>query len=138
VLGGEPPSAPGAPSSPSPPAAAPAPTGDRELDRVAAIDPRAVRSSLRGASGPAEPGPPVAGRAEPRASAPTPPRDEPSSGGKESKPAYKQWWFWVVIGVSAFILYDIASSDSDDDDQPARLDGPLMTTPESGPVLLRF
>jgi hypothetical protein len=33
--------------------------------------------------------------------------DEP-----KSKPIYKQWWFWVVVGVSGLILIDFATSDS--------------------------
>jgi hypothetical protein len=33
----------------------------------------------------------------------------------KSKPLYKQWWFWLVVGVSAFIVIDIATSDSHSD-----------------------
>jgi hypothetical protein len=27
-------------------------------------------------------------------------------------PIYKKWWFWVVIGVSVFVIYEIASDNS--------------------------
>lgn len=59
---------------------------------------------------PAE-GSPGAAEAE---AAPAPPMpagvpDEPKS---EATPVYKKWWFWLVIGVSAYVLYDVASDDS--------------------------
>ena len=31
---------------------------------------------------------------------------------KASKPIYKQWWFWVVAGISVIILIDFATQDS--------------------------
>jgi hypothetical protein len=34
---------------------------------------------------------------------------------------YKEWWFWVVVGVSAIILIDIATTD----DQSATIQPPI-------------
>jgi len=38
----------------------------------------------------------------------------PASGDQPPKedPVYKKWWFWVVIGVSAYVLYDLSQADS--------------------------
>jgi iron complex outermembrane receptor protein len=68
-------------------------------------------------------GPPPPGEAEP-AGAPRPPPEGPPPSGSEppqkSKPLYKEWWFWVVVGVSAIILIDIATTDNEgSQDQPA-------------------
>lgn len=98
-------------------------TGDPQLDRVAAIDIAAIRDSrnLRGAGTP----PPVAGKTnEPSPSSVAMGADRPK---KKKKPAYKQWWFWVVMGVGAVILIDIASSDSNN-----------RAAPASGMTLFRF
>jgi YVTN family beta-propeller protein len=32
--------------------------------------------------------------------------DEP----KKETPVYKKWWFWVVVGVSAVVVYEVAST----------------------------
>jgi tetratricopeptide (TPR) repeat protein len=128
-----------------PPAAeaAPAPTGDQDLDRVNRIDIGKVRSQREaaaddgGGGSAAEAAPAPEGEAN--RSAP-PPRDD---GGNKSKPIYKQWWFWVVAGVSAIILIDIATSGSDDGDSSRALQlmpapGARGTDATGGAVLWRF
>lgn len=51
---------------------------------------------------------------------------------KKVKPAYKKWWFWAIVGVSAYILIDLATGE----------DGNTRTVPvgplSGGPVLIRF
>jgi hypothetical protein len=54
--------------------------------------------------------PPPAGYPEPPAA--------PVATAKRSKPLYKQWWFWVFVGVGTLILIDVASS-GDGDDAPS-------------------
>jgi hypothetical protein len=116
AAGPPPPAAEAAPpaAEAAPPAAEAAPTGDPDLDRVARIDVGKVRSQREGdGGGAAAPPPPGDERGAPAAAAP-PPADEGVKS--ERKPIYKQWWFWVVAGVSAIILVDIAISSSDDGD----------------------
>lgn len=102
--------------APAPEPRRPASTGDPELDRVAAIDVGAVRDQRQQALGSSHASFGGDGSRAGSGSAPPPPvpgdpgQDAPE---KESKPAYKQWWFWVVVGVSAVILIDIMSTDSD-------------------------
>jgi len=123
----------------APPAGEAAPTGDADLDRVNRIDigkVRAQREASGDGDGAAAAAPPPA-EGEAHAEAP-PPRDD---GGKKSKPIYKQWWFWVVAGVSAVILIDIATSGSDDGDSRALQLMPSpggRSTDGAGAVLWRF
>jgi tetratricopeptide (TPR) repeat protein len=127
---------PGEPPPEGAPAPAPeaAPTGDPELDRVARIDIGKVRAEREAAGEQAGAAAPAEGEAS------AAPRDE--GGNKEAKPIYKQWWFWVVAGVSALILIDIATAGSDDGDTAASRfmpsPGARGTEGTSGPVLLRF
>lgn len=96
-----------------PQAGQPAGSGDPQLDRAAAIDVSWVRDQ----------------RAPLMASAPS----EPVAAAEApSKPAHKQVWFWVVVGVSALILIDIMASGSDTGAQP----GAAATG--TGATLLRF
>jgi tetratricopeptide (TPR) repeat protein len=45
----------------------------------------------------------------------------------KSKAFYKHWAFWVVVGVGAIILIDLAVGNSDDSiDQPSRVENGLM------------
>jgi hypothetical protein len=37
---------------------------------------------------------------------PLPGTDEP----KKETPVYKKWWFWVVVGVSAVVVYEVVST----------------------------
>lgn len=127
---------------PPPPQDPPSSTGDPELDRVAAVDVGAVRDQRAqmgfvGTAGPSGGPPPPDGGAGP---APAP-VEEP----KKAKPIYKQWWFWVVAGVSAYVLISILASDSDS--QPGaraiQLDRPIAPMPDGfgsggGASLFRF
>jgi tetratricopeptide (TPR) repeat protein len=151
------------PAAPATPTASPAkspvattapapvvPTGDPELDRVAAIDVGAI-SAQRGAQPPV-PGPgagvpqatDLAEKSQPPPPAPNgatpPPPSKPET--PQSKPIYKQWWFWVIIGVSALIVADIAISAADHKSSNTRstaLPETRDTIPSaSGPALLRF
>lgn len=85
---------------------APATTGDAQVDRVAAINVGAVRDQRASLMGPVTPAPGEGGQAG------TTFGDGGDGAPKDAKPAYKQWWFWAVVGVSALILLDIASGDS--------------------------
>jgi tetratricopeptide (TPR) repeat protein len=92
----------------------PAATGDPQVDRAAAIDVSWVRDQRA---------PLMASTAsEPVAAAEAP-----------SKPAHKQVWFWVVVGVSALILLDIMAGGPDTGAQPT---DPAATG--TGATLLRF
>jgi tetratricopeptide (TPR) repeat protein len=44
----------------------------------------------------------------------TNPAGQPLPGDKpaQAEPVYKKWWFWVVVGVSAYVVYEIASDNS--------------------------
>jgi hypothetical protein len=91
-------------------------TGDPMLDRVTAVDVSWVRDQraplmAEAASAPVAEAPPL-------------PR---------SKPAHKQVWFWVVVGVSSLILIDIMAGGSDTGAQPGD-----TTSSASGATLLRF
>jgi hypothetical protein len=132
------------PPPPPPVAGGPAPTGDPELDRVAGIDVGRVHAERNGGQ---PPGPAMGMSAQGSASAggppPAGPPPEQPAPQEKSKPIYKQWWFWVVAGVSAIILIDIATSDSDGSNGgnllfPAPGAGDRGSAPSSGPVLLRF
>lgn len=96
-----------------PPAAPVTATGDPQLDRVAAIDVATIRDQRAPRMAAAEPAVAVV--------------DEPS------KPAHKQIWFWVVVGVGALILLDVLAGSSDTGAQPGD-----VAAPASGPTLLRF
>lgn len=98
---------------------APATTGDPLLDRVAAIDVALIRDQRAEAIN----------LAPAQHSADVPVEGDQGEGEEEAKPPYKQVWFWVVAGVSAIILIDIATSDGDDE---------INTFSTGGPALLRF
>jgi hypothetical protein len=111
-------------------------TGDRQLDRASQIDISRIRDArVGGASsgvpdthaGPAG-GPPtpdnvngqVADGAGAGAATGAPPAaagaagagptDQPKPAAQE--PVYKKWWFWAVVGVSAIVVYEIATDNS--------------------------
>jgi hypothetical protein len=119
----------------------PPPTGDAELDRANRIDVAAIRDA-RIARAPRADGPPTPPPGQPGAGPATAPhpgspvRDAP----KKSKPAYKQWWFWVVMGVATLILIEVATSDSGSDGNALQLPdmAGMERTGVAGPVLLRF
>jgi tetratricopeptide (TPR) repeat protein len=103
--------------------AGPAPTGDAELDRAAAIDVAAMRD--RSGMTP----PTGGGSSHETFGQPQPPTGGTTGGAvattdaPKQKPIYKQWWFWVVVGVSAFILLDIATNDEPETGVGARAPG---------------
>jgi hypothetical protein len=92
-------------------------TGDPMLDRVAAIDVSWVRDQ----------------RAPLMTAAATAPVAE-AAPAPRGKPAHKQVWFWVVVGVSALILLDIMAGGTDTGAQP----GDASAAGAGGATLLRF
>jgi tetratricopeptide (TPR) repeat protein len=120
--------------------AAPATTGDAQLDRVQGIDVSSIRDQRVGGAvsgipandphgpsagmgatanvsaggGVAQAAPPVQGA--PQAGAPNAPNPNgtPMNGEppKAEAPIYKKWWFWAVVAVSAYVVYQIATDDS--------------------------
>lgn len=118
---------------------APPSTGDPELDRVNQIDVASVRDRRSG-GGPAEAGgppppPPPAGQGGGQVAAGAPPDQGPAK--KPDKPLYKKWWFWAIVGVSALIVIDIASSDSSGTNTLMLPDDTRPASPGGG-VLWRF
>jgi hypothetical protein len=87
----------------TPPAEAtppPAEPGRRAYDDALArrVPERGAVAANGGYPAPAgDPGAPPAGGSPPEAPAP------------RATPVYKQWWFWVVVGVSALIIIDVMS-----------------------------
>ncbi len=61
----------------------------------------------------------------------------PSPEPARARPFYKQWWFWVFVGVGAIIAIDIAASDGDDGDR-ASARPTAAPPPVPAGVLLRF
>ncbi|HEY0254616.1 MAG TPA: hypothetical protein VGC41_23980, partial [Kofleriaceae bacterium] len=109
-------------------------TGDAQLDRVQGINIDQIRDQRMGGAGSGIPGqqpyggpqpngPQVQQGGQPNAngmaamngpqnpnqSAPVQPADKPAPS---ETPVYKKWWFWVVVGVSAYVVYEIATQDS--------------------------
>lgn len=54
----------------------------------------------------------------------------PSEKKSKAKPVYKEWWFWVVVGVSTYIVVDMFSHSSSPMTQADQ--------PPTGAVLFRF
>ncbi len=128
--------------------AGPAPTGDPQLDRVASIDIGAIRAQ-RGTLGMA----PVGGNsAQPAvgggSGVPTPAAAAAASQQtgdrpvqQASTPIYKKWWFWAIVLVGGYIVYDFATTDSAAPGRtnmlsPANAGGPVQGN--AGMPLLRF
>lgn len=124
-------------------------TGDAQLDRVQNIDINAIRDQRVGGSGSGIPandprGPAVAGTMggtgggnagavgtgggngaaaagapngpNPNGTAMAGPQDQP----KKATPIYKKWWFWAVVAVSAYVVYQVAT-DTSSSSQPGRV-----------------
>jgi hypothetical protein len=55
-------------------------------------------------------------------------------------PVYKKWWFWAVVGVSAYVVISIATEDSQSPNARAHtmLPTPGAQTAPSGMTLWRF
>ncbi len=107
-------------------------TGDAQLDRVQQIDINQIRDRRVGGSasgipdrgvGPAAVGtgdkasaataPPTGANPNATAAAPNPVPGNGDGDKPKPRPVYKKWWFWAVVGVSAYVVYSIASDNSD-------------------------
>ena len=139
-----------APIAAAPIAAPPAPSGDADLDAVASLnvsqyrDQHTVAMSPVAPSGPAlaAPGGPAGpqGQLNGPASANGQFAQAPMNQDPPEKPLYKQWWFWVVIGVSAVVLISIAGSNNNNATtarvRTERADDPFNWA--AGPSLFHF
>jgi hypothetical protein len=108
-------------------------TGDAQLDRVASINIDQVRDQRLGpqaaaggaAGAPNGPPPPngavTAGTANNPANQPAP--EQP----QKETPLYKKWWFWAVVAVSAYVVYEIVSSSSSSPSTSGR-EAPMNST----------
>ncbi len=161
------------PSGAEPPMGAPsvgtpaAPTGDRQLDRVQQIDINSIRDQRMGPMPPTtRPGNPAAApqnlnngaqldpntglpaaTASANPTAPPPPNGAlpptDASVAKHEDPLYKKWWFWAVVAVSAYVVYEIATdnSSSTTNARTARelpLNSPGHSVPDAGWTLFHF
>jgi hypothetical protein len=129
------------------------PTGDSQLDRVDSINIDDIRDQRVGGAGsgladgrggpatanagPAQPGQP----APPAAPAPNDPgAPGPAVSGndqpKKEPPVYKKWWFWVVMGVSAVVVYELATSSSEMSNVRRREMPLLNSNPQPGGMTL--
>lgn len=127
-------------------------TGDTQLDRVQGmsideirdqrvggagsgmVDPRRGPATAANGAGMA---PPVAGAAPPVAGQPAGPQDQP----KKADPVYKKWWFWAVVVVSAYVVYQIATTDSNNGGVNGRTMlpmGPAAAPASGGYTLMRW
>jgi hypothetical protein len=132
-------------------------TGDAQLDRVATID----INSLRGNSGmpeargpapasgaPAGPAPagaaPAGGTAVAGTAQAQPGTQAVAPGEHPDAPIYKKWWFWVGVAVVAYVVYEIATTNSNNGTTTARdaglpPDHPVHGIPStSGVTLFHF
>jgi hypothetical protein len=111
---------PGAARRPGPAVAAPRPaaTGDAQLDRVNAINLDEIRQDRVGGGAMTGPGGTAIGGSQPQ---PGPAAVNGASGApvvtandepKKETAVYKKWWFWAIVGVSAYVVYGIATSSS--------------------------
>jgi hypothetical protein len=106
-------------------------TGDAQLDRVQGIDINQIRDQRVGGSASGIPandprGPAVAAAGGPQGGGPPPtaggptnpanpngaPMTGPQDQPKKATPIYKKWWFWAVVAVSAYVVYQIATDSS--------------------------
>lgn len=114
-------------------------TGDKQLDRAQAIDINAIRDQRVGGAASGMPdtrvGPGTVGgtmgTVGAAAQAPAPPvgfngqatppptgagvqaqgtGPQPADQPKKVEPLYKKWWFWAIVAVSAYVVYEIANS----------------------------
>jgi len=144
-------------STGAPSTGAPVVTGDAQLDRIQSVDIGSMRDQRMGA-GPTQDrnGPPVAagtqgmnnGAPPPNANLPpqgvgTAPTAQPAPGTqadvKPADPVYKKWWFWAVVGVSAYVVYSIATEQSHDTAKTGRVEPQFgRTTPPAPSGLTLF
>jgi hypothetical protein len=136
----------------TPGTASPVPTGDQQLDRVNSINIDEIRDQRMGgassgmtdtrggpSAGPAQvgqPGQPAA----PSPSGPSAPTSEPALAGsdqpKKESPVYKKWWFWVVMAVSAGVVYELATSSSEMSSNRSRTLPLMNNNPQPGGMTL--
>ncbi|MCX5747603.1 MAG: tetratricopeptide repeat protein [Proteobacteria bacterium] len=120
-------------------------TGDAQLDRANAIDVNGVRAQRFGAGTNGVPDP----RGGPAVAAPTTAAQGPNGAltpdAKEeppkATPVYKKWWFWAVVAVSAYVVYEIVNNDSTMTTARARETlplGPVGQQAGGGMTLLRW
>jgi hypothetical protein len=98
----------------SPPAAAPPAARPYDAPFARRVPSRAAPGEEPGQAepAPAPPSGPMPAQAPPYPEAPAPAPVAQTT--PRSKPVYKQWWFWVFVGVGTLILIDVASSGGDD------------------------
>ncbi len=128
-------------------------TGDAQLDRVQSINIDQIRDERMGAgmvTTAPPPGPdasagmaPTAPPATPNAGMPANAADAqpmgPQDQPKKVDPVYKKWWFWAIVVVGAYVVYQIATEDSSDNISRTLLPtGPAAQPSQGGAVLWRF
>ncbi|MFN0250379.1 MAG: tetratricopeptide repeat protein [Kofleriaceae bacterium] len=126
-------------------------TGDAQLDRVQSINIDQVRDERAGSGMVTTPPPapnnanampptaPPAGRnagmpANAAGTQPMGPQDQP----KKADPVYKKWWFWAIVVVGAYVVYQIATEDSPSNVSRTLLPEGPAAQPNQGTVLWRF
>jgi len=63
------------------------------------------------------------------------PQDQP----KKADPVYKKWWFWAIVVVGAYVVYQIATEDSSSNVARTLLPtGPAAQQNTGGATLWRF
>jgi hypothetical protein len=137
----------------TPSTATPVSTGDAQLDRINSINIDQVRDQRVGGAGSGmadtRGGPAVAASAgvaqpgqpgQPAPPAPSGMNGQPMPGSPDQPketPVYKKWWFWGIVLVSGYVVYELATSSSTSS-QPVRgREVPLgRTTPQPGGLTL--
>jgi hypothetical protein len=78
---------------------------------------------------------PNAGMPANNAGMPMGPQDAP----KKADPVYKKWWFWAIVVVGAYVVYQIATEDSSSNTGRTLLPtGPAAQPSPGGATLWRF
>jgi hypothetical protein len=110
----------------TPSTASPVSTGDAELDRINGININQIRDERVGGAGSGmadtRGGPAAAANAGPSPSGPPSPPGPSGVNGQplpgvpdqapQETPVYKKWWFWAVVAVSGYVVYELANSSS--------------------------
>lgn len=141
-------------------------TGDAQLDRASAISIDEIRAQRMGLGTPGVAGPPAGGAAYgaqgtggqgatgaqanaggqgAQGTTPGAPLDaaQPDQP-KKPTPVYKKWWFWVVVAISAVVVYQIATEGSNSQTNTRAREaqvpggGRAAAAPDGGFTLLRF
>ena len=63
------------------------------------------------------------------------------NGGDEPKketPVYKKWWFWAVVAVGGYVVYQLATSSSSANADTAGRGTAFHHAPSAGLTLLHF